>query len=216
MSKDNSKLFRKLAEIDASDEKASKRRRIRSTSASQAQAKATKSQLNLNHVLMEARIILQKGVQSVQENGKFDTLSIGNLSKSVLRKLVHSRKIMMDNMLKTSDDGSQDDCETQNSLQKDYERCRSKWKVILNKRQEDLMLSSGMSALNNRKFQVIDQGLWGQIDSTLAHEKIIRDASSTNDDMNDLKFDDSKVYQHMVSKTNSSIFVLVTLMIQSV
>ena len=182
-----SSLFRKVSELNDDDHKASsKRRRFKSASA-HLRAKATQSQLDVHNVLMEMRILLQKGVQEVTNKNFNDEVGHSeNAAETLLSRLVETRRCMLDSV---------QDVEYDDNVKPkdDYERCRSMWKQVLNKRQEDLMISSGIALTNKKKFQVIDQGLWAQVEATLAHEQL-----RCHNENDETFFDDSKVYAHML------------------
>mmetsp|Transcript_17609 Transcript_17609/g.27424 ORF Transcript_17609/g.27424 Transcript_17609/m.27424 type:complete len:292 (+) Transcript_17609:116-991(+) len=191
-----SALFDKLAEINSSDQKAAKRRR-NNQDASIAQSHAAKSQLEQSNVLVEARILLQRAVtavQSIPSSPSSSSLSKMKQADDVLAKLVEARSTLMRS---SADDNNDMDVK----LQSQYERCRSMWKKVLDKRQEDLNLASGKTT--SKKFQVIDQGIWGQVEATVAHEKLRRRVLSEEEEVEEGKndrynFDDSKIYQQML------------------
>ena len=218
-----SSLFLKVAELDESDQRASKRRKVH-TERSQLQAKATKSQLEMSNVLMEMRILLQRGLQAANKDKHANTNEESNDDhvKPVLTTLVEARHAMLNALKRNeSDDSDASNVEDKNeSEQIDYNSCRSMWKQVLNKRQEDLLLSAGNGSTTQKKFQVIDQSLWTQVEATLAHEKLrqfVHNGKSRDDDKFDETssennetsnvavadfsgniFDDSKVYAHML------------------
>uniref|UniRef100_A0A7S2KFP0 Apoptosis-antagonizing transcription factor C-terminal domain-containing protein n=1 Tax=Leptocylindrus danicus TaxID=163516 RepID=A0A7S2KFP0_9STRA len=191
-----SALFDKLAEIDSSDLKAAKRRR-NNQDASIAQSHAAKSQLEQSNALVEARILLQRAVaavQSIPSSSSSSSLLKIKQADDVVTKLVEARSTLMRS---SADDNNDMDAK----LQSQYERCRSMWKKVLDKRQEDLNLASGKTT--SKKFQVIDQGIWGQVEATVAHEKLRRRVLSEEEEEEEGKndrynFDDSKIYQQML------------------
>ena len=200
-----SSLFLKVAELDESDERASKRRKLH-TERSQLVAKATKSQLEMNNVLMEMRILLQRGLIAVNELNH-TTENIKNDVEPVMTKLVRTRRVILEGLGRyTQDKGERGSSGDSNeAVIQEYSSCRSMWKEVLNKRQEDLLLSSGSGNTIQKKFQVIDQSLWTQVEATLAHEKLrqVEQNEGKSDDTikNDnrlIAFDDSKVYAHML------------------
>lgn len=196
-----SSIFDKLAEIDSSDQKAAKRKK-NTQGASIAQSHAARSQLEQTNILVESRILLQRAVGAVQSYS-YDELSSSSLktkhADDAVTELMEARSTLM-----SSTTGA-DDVPAKNmdeKLQSQYEQCREMWKKVLNKRQEDLNLASGKTT--SKKFQVIDQGVWGQIEATVAHEKLRQkvlseeEGSSDADEKDRYSFDDGKIYQQML------------------
>jgi len=60
------------------------------------------------------------------------------------------------------------------SLQREYDKVRSSWKEILNRRHSEMNLQLGRSKKVGSKFRVLDQSFWNQIESTASHDRLMQ------------------------------------------
>ena len=217
-------LFSSIAQLESADAQSHKNSRTATKSAI-AKAKAAKSQLELHHKLIEMRILLQRVIQHAseavaasehedtdleQENRsdseeedqeKTDLTSIVNSGKNMLQQLQVARQTMLQHSPVLSNNNEQDSSNSQDS----YAKCRDEqWKPILNQRQHNLRLRSGTITMKlAKKFQVVDQTFWDQIQGIMAHERLLNSTKTTQnyqdgDNKIALIYNDGKVYQNML------------------
>uniref|UniRef100_A0A6T8LZD7 Apoptosis-antagonizing transcription factor C-terminal domain-containing protein n=1 Tax=Proboscia inermis TaxID=420281 RepID=A0A6T8LZD7_9STRA len=103
------------------------------------------------------------------------------------------------------DDSESSDDDLQSTIQKGYNQCRGAWKLLLDKRHDDLKLHSGLTSSSKSKFQELEKGLWDQIQATVAHERVMGQDSAADTNHSSVRtFDDGKVYQNMLRDFISS------------
>jgi len=87
-------------------------------------------------------------------------------------------------------------------LQSEYEAFREEWKEVLDRRNKDVRLRSGLTAAKDQKFRVLDSSFWQQVESTVQHEELQRQQRQQQQQQSQsgaiTSFDDSKVYQQML------------------
>jgi protein AATF/BFR2 len=92
-------------------------------------------------------------------------------------------------------------------LQAEYSTVREGWKEVLNRRQRDVMLHSGLTSKTH--YRVLDSTFWQQVEATAAHEQHQRElrwrqSSSSLTSTAVVEFDDSKLYQQLLKDFVSS------------
>lgn len=232
-------IFAALSKLEDDDVKAAKSRR-KATAASASRSLAARVQTGISGDLVQCRILLQRaigeasesiGTSSVEEGEGNGDDAVVSSADGLLVKLLEARRSLCHNTMDT--DGTADYSDLlvddndnegalgsilENSLTTEYDQCRSEWKDVFNRRHHDLRLHAGLTAKTASKFRVMDQSFWDQVESTAAHERLMRasqgsrkcagDDASTDDNDSPIAtntfasskplFDDSKVYQHML------------------
>lgn len=236
-SRGGSSLFAALSKLEGDDVRAAKTRH-RATASTTARSLAARAQTGLAGDLVQCRILMQKAVgwsTAASERDADD--SVVQSSEKLLVKLLEARRklclqhgtkkeLSKDNNFadyselilnnEGGDDSEGSDGEGRGGIHAalcaEYEQCRSEWREIFNRRHSDLRLQAGLAANSSSKFRVMNQSFWEQVESTAAHERLMRvsqDASgngrSREDDADERavhdmapSFDDTKIYQHML------------------
>ena len=173
----------------------------------------------------------QHSDEGAGDTSKINTAVLDS-SSELLFNLSSARKALMNNvdkkdegdaplnlsLFQSSSFNNSADCQVDNSnkldsiIKNDYERSKSQWVNVLNRRHADLRLHSGLTAKTGPKFKVIDQTFWEQVENTVNHDRLMDLASNKNSwgkkekkgkdgdltERSQLSFDDSKVYQYML------------------
>lgn len=201
-------VFSAIDRLETDDANASKRRK-KSVADSVARSKAARSQNDLFHRLMEARVLLQRAVCAddhplTEHDGEKN--EVITCCDRLVRTMSNAR-----NELVRNDDDDDDGDEEEAMLQSSYESCRKRWREVLDRRHHDLQIHSGTAVRTSKKFRAVDQSFWTQVESTVSHDKMLR-ISNSNDDDDDANggspeprtrpasdlYRDDKLYQHML------------------
>ena len=210
------KLFSRIEELELADASASnsvvwkQRSGDPGDSSSLRKSKAAKSQLRLNHKLMELRILLQRYMSQVSQPQQHNSdKEILQVTEQIRNTLLLARRTMLNNHQQetTPIDAS----EAALVLVSDYEKAREEqWKPVLNQHQRALRIRSGVAsssskqAGSSKQFRVIDQTFFDHIENVIAQEQLFPTASSIDEpsrqqqDGNDIIYMDGKLYSHML------------------
>lgn len=169
-------IFDAVEQLDSQDVTAARKRQI--TEKEIRKSKAAKSQSKIHGLLMELRILLQRVLQQ-QQQATESTLQEEECQKLV-KQLEKARSIMTGGGDTKNDDNS-------------YETHKERWTKVLNRRHKDLRLHTGITA--KAQFKVMDSSFWQQVEAASTHEELRLSSSSSSSDN---KFDDAKLYQHML------------------
>eukprot|EP00559_Dactyliosolen_fragilissimus_P001054 CAMPEP_0184859914 /NCGR_PEP_ID=MMETSP0580-20130426/4877_1 /TAXON_ID=1118495 /ORGANISM="Dactyliosolen fragilissimus" /LENGTH=316 /DNA_ID=CAMNT_0027356795 /DNA_START=41 /DNA_END=992 /DNA_ORIENTATION=+ len=163
--------------------------------------------------LLECRRLLSRGKRKENESGSDTDDDNSAMDENYYYSLIRDNE-----SISVDDDGSD---KLDNLIQKEYEESRMKWKAVLDRQHSALRLHSGLGSKSGAKFNVVDQNFWDQIQSTITHDRLVKGLSSakdkgidfeTNEDINlrneialsqpenELVFDDSKIYQHLLQE----------------
>mmetsp|Transcript_14606 Transcript_14606/g.31781 ORF Transcript_14606/g.31781 Transcript_14606/m.31781 type:complete len:384 (+) Transcript_14606:87-1238(+) len=108
-----------------------------------------------------------------------------------------------------SSSGKNNNSKLNKQLNNEYTSLQNHWKSTLNKHHSNLALHSGMS-VNSSKFQskAVDVSFWEQVQGGMEHDRFkqrrVEDDDSGGSSMENLQFDDSKLYQQMLKDFISS------------
>ena len=228
---DKRNIFSAISQLESEDVKASKvRRTFNEKAIAQSQANL-QSQLIECRILLQQVLVQQQQRQKQQNSNddsndeKWKQKCISNCDDilsyllEAKRKLYHQGDID-DNSDDEDDDNNhytsivkeQNDFNLEDLLQSEYEKCQNNWKEVLNCRHADLQLSTGLKTKRgssiSKQFRVMDQSFWDQwAEYVQSQHRWIPTTSqfdSKNDEETDLSFlwyDDSKLYQHIISCT---------------
>jgi hypothetical protein len=185
-------VFDAVSFLDSQDAQAEKRKR-RQTKDDELRRTAASSQTKLFGSLMESRILLQRAMQHEDNTSGAAVEKCNDLLARLLtaRQLLAEKSQLSDEIDYRQLVGTDDSVALQSILQKEYESLRHVWKDVLNRRHKDVRLHTGLTA--KAQFRAIDSSFWQQVDATVQHEKL-----RTFDEERPSKFDDAKVYQHLL------------------
>jgi Apoptosis-antagonizing transcription factor, C-terminal/Apoptosis antagonizing transcription factor len=183
-------VFDAVDTLESQDINANKKKK-RVLENDQRKSKAAQSQVKVFENLMELRILLQRVIHGVDEEGD-NNVGCENergeetqeMCNQLLLKLLHARNILTG--LPDQEYGA-DDCDFDTAISANYEATKDEWKEVFNKRYKDLRLHSGLTA--KAQFKLLDSDFWQQVESTSTYELALVAGDH---------FDDSKVYQHML------------------
>jgi hypothetical protein len=181
--KRNRSVFDAIQELESEDAK-TETHHEKSRKNQHRQAQAAQAQTKIYSAIAESRILLQRAVtSSIDENDVEDQCN------SLLGSLLKSRQQLVSGNTSENNDSYSDlikENDLDDIIQEEYEACRQEWKIVLNKRHNDLKLHSGVTAKS--QFRVLDSSFWEQVEGTVEYESMQKDK----------EFDDSKVYQQLL------------------
>jgi protein AATF/BFR2 len=215
-----SSLFAAVESLDAEDSRADRKRQRHHRRAAR-QSHAARSQMEVYWGLVECRILLQRslarplppnratGATATDGTSAATTMIVGQCDE-LLAGLLRARRLLR---FGRGREGGEPEPESESDLsaavlQAEYDAAREGWKEVLNRRQRDVKLRSGLTA--KTQYRVLDSTFWQQVEATAAHElaRRRRPASSsptaTSGGSAAAEFDDSKVYQQLLKDFVSS------------
>lgn len=202
-----------ISSLESSDKRAAKLRKSQLSTETLPRSFAAKSQVDIQTNLMECRILVQRALSvlpqiSDDESSKADEEKIDEIEDGIddlMSKLVNARRTLFSSVLEdntsseiTDSDSDSEKIDVEDKLEQEYSKLRNGWKITLNKHHANIHLQNQQ---NKNKFQVVDQSFWTQIENNVKHSAILEHAqldSSNAETEQELGFDDSKLYQHML------------------
>lgn len=181
VTKKRSRIFDTVHALESEDVHAEQKRRIQTSKRDAKLAPAAQAQTQISHRLVECRILLQQAMNNDSEDA-------GDDRQKLLVKLLEARRKLL-GWEDDKDYGAMDASALEGTMQGEYDKCREVWKEVLDRRQSDARLHSGITAKSH--FKVLSSSFWQQVEATAQHEQLQRQQNSA-------AFDDSKVYQQLL------------------
>jgi len=209
MSKTGKRVFDVVEQLRQEDAIALTHRKASSKRQRQASL-AARSQQDIQTLLVQVRILLQRALQQPVDSNKDkdkdkDKDSAVATCDEFLTQLLAARDSLLLNepksdklvkkystLLKNNDEDVVEDM-----LQAAFVKCEEDWKSVLNQRHKDVRLHSG--ATSGNKFRALDKSFWEQVEQTVSHEQFMKSREEGEPKTSTSRqFDDSKVYQQML------------------
>jgi protein AATF/BFR2 len=225
-SKRDRSVFDAVSLLETQDSHAEKRQRKQTKLEERRRAAAT-SQMKIFASLMECRILLQRALQQQQQQTtrSHNSTAVASCNELLVNLLTARHRLSpatatpaaIDYASQLAAVPSQQQQQQQQegssalsfpqTLEQEYAHYRNEWKQVLDRRHKDVRLHAGLTA--KAQFRVVDASFWQQVEATVQHDTILRNSSSsrnattTNNNNTDAsderpRFDDSKVYQHLL------------------
>jgi protein AATF/BFR2 len=209
-------FFEAVQQLDAEDTQAEGQRQKASDKEVQ-KSQAAQSQAKIYSSLVECRILLQRSMTSTNDENdhnkkqkkqkKEESQESVQQCNQLLTQLLEARqKLLQGDAKKEEPDVDYAELvskqhnteEEQELLQSEYEKCRDEWKHVFNRRHRGVQLHAPQQVPTKfgNSSSILDASFWQQVESTVQYETLRRQRED-NDDKNN-KFDDSKVYQHLL------------------
>jgi hypothetical protein len=191
--RERTSIFDAVQSMEKEDAQAAQQRR-KTTAREQVNSQAALSQTKIFQSLVECRILLQRSLQSKnQQDESMDEEQCNQLLVELLRA---RQTLCRTDSEKNYEEILSNPEQLSQVLQSEYESQREEWKEVLDRRHQSIRLQSGGGSgtkFLGKHSSAVDASFWQQVESVVQHEKLRRQHQTSSQ-----PFDDSKVYQQLL------------------